>query len=89
MGNLVMSSHIAGNDRGITSIIRPQNRQFFIMFDGPAVAGAMDPTKFFNETRLIDRNLLMIRDCRRTWFLDEIEPGIPDAPALVAYLKKS
>lgn len=75
----------APND-GVTALYRPDCKQLFVVFQGGVGSLMMRPAEFISESGLIDRNLVMFRNRRLTWFLHDVAANLPDADAVVDYV---
>ena len=61
--------------------------QVFFLFNGAAENAFMPPLKFFNETRLLDRNLVMFRDKDRKFYMNGVGEGIDSFLQLLEWQK--
>jgi hypothetical protein len=48
----------------------------------------MDPMQFLRESRITDRNLIMVTDRARQFYQQGLSPAIADIPSMMAWLRK-
>lgn len=61
--------------------------QLFVIFCGRAGRVMLDPLDFIKQTRIIDRNLLMLRDLNDCCYQRGVDRSVTDIPGLLDWLR--
>ncbi|HVJ19008.1 MAG TPA: hypothetical protein VM686_26490 [Polyangiaceae bacterium] len=67
---------------------RRECSQLFILCCGQANRLMLHPLTFIRDTRLVDRNVLIIRDPAQGCYQRGVGGGLPDIPSLVGWLRQ-
>lgn len=67
---------------------QPKCRQVFMVYQGMAGRMMMDPMQFMRDSGLVDRNLILFRDCNGSYYQKGVSPEVPTIPALLDWHQK-
>jgi hypothetical protein len=84
----LLANALAQPDAFHALLERKECSQLFVLYSGMAGKMMMNPLAFLKETRLLERNILIIRDLRQSVYQLGVSPEYPDIPSLMEWQRQ-
>lgn len=79
---------MSARPKGAIVFIRPASDQLFFIYTGGLRGVGVSPVDFFAQTRLLERNVVMLQDRHRLFYQRGISPTVPTFDALLRWQKE-
>ena len=71
---------------GAITFVRPASNQLFFVYTGRARGVGVNPIDFFAQTRLLERNVVVLQDRHRAFYHRGVSAAVPSFDALLGWL---